>query len=191
MSFLSLLTISLYFATIARMEDKTTEMNNMSENGQESRDAKVYEVSFHILPTVAEENLAEEFGNLKNLIESNGGMAISEDFPRPVELAYEVTKTLSNKKERFNRAYFGWIKFEINPEMISVINDAIKLDEKILRFLVIKTVRENTMSIKKPMMKMGDISKRKFKKEGDADEAVEAPINKEEIDKQIDALVEA
>ena len=37
------------------------------------------------------------------------------------------------------------------------------------------------------------MAKRKFKKEGDfvSEIGVESPVNKEEIDKQIDALVEA
>ena len=187
------MTISLYFATIARMEDKTIESQNMGENSTEARDFKVYELSFHILPSVAEESLAEEFGNLKDIIQSRGGTFFSDDFPRHVELAYEVTKTLANKKERFNQAYFGWIKFEIDPDKILEINNIVKLDEKILRFLIIKTVKENTMSAKKPIIKIGDMAKRKFKKEGDfvSEIGVESPVNKEEIDKQIDALVEA
>jgi hypothetical protein len=60
------------------------------------------------------------------------------------------------------------------------------LDPNIIRFLILKTVKENTIASKRFVR--GDMRKKpRSAKEESGETAV--PINKEEIDKEIDALV--
>jgi hypothetical protein len=61
------------------------------------------------------------------------------------------------------------------------------LDPNLIRFLLIKTVRENTMASKRFVREGGY---RKQKPKTSSKESVE-PINKEEIDKEIEAMVSA
>ena len=61
------------------------------------------------------------------------------------------------------------------------------MDVNLIRFLIVKTVRENTIAAKRFIHRD---SKRKAlytKKEGENESSM--PINKEEIDKEIEALV--
>jgi len=63
------------------------------------------------------------------------------------------------------------------------------LDPNMVRFLILKTVKENTVASKRFVHR--DAVRRKVptvKKEGEVSEEV-APINKEEVDKEIDAMV--
>src|SRR5690606_25614016 len=48
------------------------------------------------------------------------------------------------------QAYFGWIKFDITPDVIVALTEEIEALETIIRSLMIKTVRENTLTSDQP-----------------------------------------
>lgn len=145
----------------------------------------VYEVGYIMIPTIAEENLGAEVTELKDSLTKCGAVFISEEYPRSLELAYEMSRSINNKKQKFSNGYFGWVKFECTTTEAKVIKDLLDKDEKLVRYLLIKTVRENTISPKRSYGKQ-DGSKRKVgqKKEENAEQ-----IDEEVIDKEIDALV--
>lgn len=156
------------------------EINNEKDNTQ------VYELGYHVLPTVAEEDLPKEVAKIHALLSEFGGTVIAEGLPLMQQLAYEITKRIEIKNTKFNKAYFGWVKFEINVEQVVALEAKIKALSNILRFILIKTVRENT--IHTPKM---PISKKDSLKEDVSSEIAEkAPVREEEIDKSIDELVD-
>ncbi len=156
------------------MEEMT--QAEMSDNG-------VYEVGFLLVPETTEEKLPEAFGNLKDAILSKGAIAISEEFPKLISLAYTMEKTINNKNERFNEAYFGWIKFEAPGESIATIDAMLRLRDDVVRHLITSTVRENTIASKR-----GLGVRRRPKDVKDKESAPE--MSKEEIDREIEALVD-
>jgi ribosomal protein S6 len=123
---------------------------------------------------------------LKELAVSFGGEVISDDMPKMINLAYSMQKVTSNVRRKFNTAYFGWIKFTMEASQILELKKRLDLDPTIIRFLILKTVKENTIAAKRFVR--GEIYTRKPKSKTPENESV-APINKEEIDKEIDALV--
>lgn len=149
------------------------------------KDARVYELAYLFVPLLTEETVAASYGNLKALLEKHGATFITEEMPKMIELAYEMSRTIENKKTWFDNGYFGWVKFEIDPSEIALVEEVLKRDEQIIRYMVLKTVRENTLSSKKPMR---EYRKRSAEKTEGVEEA-QAPMSKEEVDKQIDALV--
>jgi ribosomal protein S6 len=107
--------------------------------------------------------------------------------PKKINLAYQMQKTLQNVINKFNSAYFGWVKFSMEPEKVLELKKKLDLDPNIIRLLIIKTVKENTIAAKRFVHR--DMLRRKpltMKKEGEEEAA---PINKEEVDKEIDAMV--
>ena len=153
----------------------------------EMSDARVYEVSYLLTPSTEEGHISAEYGNLKELISSLGGAHIADEMTRNIELAYTISRVIQNIKHKFDNAYFGWFKFTMDAEKVLELKKKMDLDTKIIRHLIIKTVRENTMSPKKFVR--SDLKKYTPKTRA---EGIEAPeINKEEIDKEIDAMVEA
>lgn len=145
----------------------------------------VYEISYLFVPHTSEENLPAKVTAIKDLVSERGGIFISEDHPKLIELAYQMDRTIANKKEKFTKAYFGWVKFELDPSKIEEISKILALNEEIIRFLVIKTIRENTLVSKKPF---GKDSSRKPRA---SDEEAKLPINKEEVDAEIEKMVSA
>jgi ribosomal protein S6 len=144
----------------------------------------VYEVGYLLVPTIAEENVGGEVTALKDMLASKGAQFISDEFPKMMELAYEMARDIANKKNKFTTGYFGWVKFELPTANAIEVKETIARNESIIRFLMIKTVRENTLSPKRTYTK--DATKRKAPV---ADATPAEPMSEETIDKEIDALV--
>ncbi|HLP44067.1 MAG TPA: 30S ribosomal protein S6 [Candidatus Nanoarchaeia archaeon] len=116
-----------------------------TENKTTGEKMHVYEVGYLIMPTVAEDNLTQEVSWLNDMITSHKGEIISEEFPKLRSLVYTMEKVLESKHQKINEAYFGWVKFELPVAAIKPITQALDTRPTILRHLVIKTVRENTL----------------------------------------------
>jgi ribosomal protein S6 len=160
----------------------------MEENNEKAEiNSRIYEIGYLLVPTISEENVPVNYGNLKDLVVSLGGEIIFDEMPKMINLAYSMPKVVQNVRSKFDSAYFGWVKFEINPEKVLELKKKLDLDVNIIRFLILKTVRENTIAAKRFIGK--DMRRKVFtaKKEGEG-EAI-APIDEKEIDKEIDAMV--
>ncbi len=156
----------------------------MEENNEVEGKLSVYEVGYIMVPGIAEENLGGEVTELKEFLREQGVAFVADEYPKMIELAYEMSRSIANKRQKFSYGYFGWVKFECTPAQARVIKNALDKNEKLIRYLLIKTVRESTMSSKRPYGKPEGARRRttaRAEKTG--------PINEEIIDKEIDALV--
>ncbi|MEK7642681.1 MAG: 30S ribosomal protein S6 [Patescibacteria group bacterium] len=157
---------------------------------KENDDLQVYELGYHLLGSISENDLGGEMTKIHDLLARHGGEIISEGAPEMRNLAYEISKRVETKYTTFSKAYFGWIKFEINrPTIISFEKD-IKMNSNILRYIIMKTVKENTIYIPKisqPRREV-DLGEQSLVS-GMPEKVVHAPASEEEIDKSIDELV--
>lgn len=144
----------------------------------------IYEVGYIMLPTIAEENLGGEVTSFKDTFLEKGAVFISDEYPKLIELAYEMSRSIANKKQKFSYGYFGWVKFECTTEQAKTIKNILDKNEKLVRYLMIKTVRENTISVKRFYNKQDGSKRRSTQKHEDA-----PVINEEILNKEIDALV--
>ena len=147
----------------------------MSKTEQHERQEgiRVYELGFHFVPTLSEDEVVVQFSHLKSLIEKKGGTFISEEVPQMINLAYEITKTLKAQKKRYTSAYFGWVKFDIDPSELAGIEKDVKAFEPILRYILITTVRENTLVVEKEAIKK--VGTKETGSETPADETLPVP----------------
>ncbi|MEK9182449.1 MAG: 30S ribosomal protein S6 [Patescibacteria group bacterium] len=162
------------------------EIKDIESTQEKNSNSKVYELGYLLVPTIAEENIPLNYGNLKDLVSSFGGELISDEIPKMIPLAYSMSKVLANVRNKFNTAYFGWSKFVMDSNKILELKKHLDLDPNFIRFLILKTVKENTIAAKRFVR--GESYKRPPMKRNTDNEA-SVPINKEEIDKEIDALI--
>ncbi len=164
-------------------------MEPMSDVEKETDiNSRVYELGYLLVPTIAPEEVPAVYGDLKNLIASTmKSEVVSDEMPKLITLAYPMQKVVSNVRSKFDTAYFGWIKFTMSPEQVLELKKRFDLDPKIIRFMIIKTVKENTIAAKRFIR--GEVLHRRPLVKKTETEDVTTQINKEEIDKEIDALV--
>jgi ribosomal protein S6 len=159
------------------------------EKTQEKGDTMtVYEVSYLLLPSLANEQVPREIASIKEAIISRGGAVLTGEDPVLIDLAYSMTKVVQTVRHKAKTAYFGWTKFEMTPEGIEAVKKALDADQNVLRYLIIKTVRENTLLLGKMKLAKEDSSKRE---DSEVDEVPEVlkEASSEELDKSIDELV--
>lgn len=144
----------------------------------------VYEVGYIMLPTIAEESLGEEVTLFKDSISAFGAVFISGEYPKFMELAYVMYRSILNKKQKFDKGYFGWVKFECDTKSAKEIKNNLDKNEKLVRYLMIKTVRENTISVKRTYSRQDSVKRRYLPKTEEVEVIDEVALNQE-----IDALV--
>ena len=150
----------------------------------------VYELGFLLAASIGDDKLPEAFGAVKNVLLEQGAVAVTEEFPKLTTLAYTIEKNIANKNERFSQGYFGWIKFELDASKVGIVDTMMKNRVEIIRYLLIKTVRENTIAAKR-VIGVRRRSKAPTNESGEKKESSSAPeMTKEEIDREIEALVD-
>ena len=164
--------------------------NNVVKDGKDVAH-QVYEVGYHVVSSIPEEEVGARVAQIHDMIEKSGGTIITEEFPKITELAYEMVKVVDNQRKKYTSAYFGWVKFEAEGAAVLEIKKALDAHNDIIRFLMIKTVRESTLISKKVAMQAGrkeeDIAaERAERKEKEDKEKV--VMSEEDLDKTIDAL---
>ena len=162
----------------------------------ENKEGRIYEVGYHILPSVSEEMVPKEVEAVKAILAKHKAEIVSEDMPETMELAYGIRKSIAGKYQTFTNAYFGSIKFEVAPEEVVAIEKEIAQEEKVLRSLVVKTIRENTRLDLEKLFPKEEVLGAEKNEEVAVDEAAkEATAKKakkaadEEIDKSIESLI--
>jgi len=101
-----------------------------------------YELAFHILPTVAEGEVANVFRALQEVIQKAGGERFDDESPERVDLAYDIVKHVEGKNRKFHSAYFGWIRFHLAGDALVAIVEALDSNTDVLRYLLVKLTKE-------------------------------------------------
>lgn len=129
-------------------------MNNKDET---MMDQRVYETSYIFVANLTDEEAAAKAEALKKSIAAQGGSFISEEAPYMRELAYEMVRVIKNVNTRFNEGYFGWVKFEMDPNQINEFDKKLSLDEEIVRFITVKADKDVNIYTKKISTKVKDL----------------------------------
>ena len=155
------------------MEDTTETMD--IEN--ESADVGVYELGYHLVPTISEEQVPEAVGRIKEVLSDQGAGILAEEFPRQMRLAYTMERAVGGKRQKYDTSHFGWIKFDMEPALLEVVQAALRQNADVLRSLLVATTRE-TMPSGRVLSKPTET------------EASDAPaLTDEELDKTIEEMV--
>jgi len=157
----------------------------------------VYEIGYLLASNVPEEKIPSEAEAVAKIINSAGSTVIASEEPHRIKLAYEMRKkNVSGSYEKYNEAYFGWIKFEVASDVIENIKKSVEIHPSVLRMLLTNTVRESTYLGKRAPAIAAEIAFKKTPADKVAEEAVShvekkevTPASVEEMDKSIDEMV--
>lgn len=172
------------------MAEKGTTENSAAEN--DSAVLRVYEIGYHISPAVKEEDVEKVAGVIRAAIEQASGSFIAEGAPSLTKLYYAISVLEGGKHVEYDRAYFGWLKFEAPSTAVAVIEAALRVEKQVMRHIIFQTVREDTRA----RAKMGSL--REVRREGAVaktvspkrEEETAAPVSEEDLDKAISGLTD-
>lgn len=148
----------------------------------------VYEVGFHIVPTVTEDGVGKVVEKIRQAL--GGAEIISEQFPQKIALAYTVERSDSGKREKYNEAYFGFIKFALTREEIPAFEQSLRTMRDVLRWLLIETTREEIATAPRRAVFSSDrLEGETIKKPEVVETDKKGEVSDVDLDKSIDALV--
>lgn len=157
--------------------------------------SQVYEIGYLLVSSIPEEKVASEVAVLKEILSKKGAQFIAEEAPELRTLAYSMTKKIGAVNHKFDKAYFGWFKFELSTKETESVKKAFDENASMLRMLFITTVKEATyLGKKSPSASLSRLEEAPAEQNPVAAEvpveaAVVAPVSVEEIDKSIDEMV--
>ena len=152
----------------------------------------VYEVGFHIVPTVGDEGVSAVVESIRKAL--GDAEIISEGFPKKIPLAYQVDLPAgrqgadAGKREKYTESYFGHIKFAMQRDGITAFTATMRTMNPILRFLIIETVREDIATAPRRAVFTSDRLEGKILEKPVAEPEKAAEVSDAELDKSIEAL---
>ena len=100
-----------------------------------------YEFAFHILPTVAEGEVPDALLRIKAHVTNAGGAIFDEELPERIDLIYPIVRHLEGKNRSFASSYFGWVRFRLGGEKLEALQEELRSEQDILRFLIVKLTK--------------------------------------------------
>ena len=126
----------------------------MNETDLASETSRIYEIGYPVSPSVKEEEVEKVVAEIRKAIESQSGSFIAEGAHSLTRLAYPIGAVEGGKNVEFDRAYFGWLKFEAPSVAAQALEDMLKQNASIIRHIVFRTVREETRAhLKAPQLR--------------------------------------
>lgn len=144
---------------------------------EKNDDTNLYELSFLIIPEIAEEHLPAELEKIVSVVERHGGAVTLRDNPKLRGLAYTIERSSGGKRQKFNQAHFGWLKFNAVSTSIPEIAKELTTNHNIIRHLLIHGTNVIPSSFAR-------------RNKDKADAPAEAPTEAE-IDKEVEKLIES
>src|SRR5690348_14619691 len=102
----------------------------------------VYEVGFHVVPTVSEAEAKAVLERIKGALSKTDASVIAEEEPKRMTFAYRIERSVQGKREKYTEGYFGWVKFEADSEAIKPLEEMLRDDREVLRSILVHTTRE-------------------------------------------------
>jgi len=171
-----------------------TEMSHPEASAEGSSQAApkdprpVYEVGFHVLPTVEEGNVGGILEAIRAELLKGNAEIIAEQFPKKMALAYTIERAVSSKREKYTNAYFGSIKFAIDREHVPALETLLRGNKNILRYLFVETMREEAIPARRAVFSSKRLEGETIHKPITVPE-ISREVSEEELQKSIDALV--
>jgi ribosomal protein S6 len=162
----------------------------VSATDVESGAARIYEVGYLVSPSTKDEDVEKVVSEIRKEIEAQGGSFIAEGAPSMTRLSYAIDGIEGGKRVEFDRAHFGWIKFEAPTTVADALEQMLKRNVSVIRHIMFRTVREETRAhLKAPQLRevrRTDTIKTTPKR---AEESA-APVSEAELDKALEGLTQ-
>lgn len=177
--------------------------DNLSLMSEENKtgEIKLYELGYHLTPAISEDKVSVELDEIKKILTDNGAEIVKEGEPKLMTLAYEIITHIAGKNQKFDKAYFGWVKFNASADVVEKIKELLDSKAEIIRSLITKTVDDDEHSTAKILdeeeAKKKEEEDNEESKEDISEEAEEEKVEetKEEVkddglDEELDSIVE-
>lgn len=123
------------------MAKQDTEMRVSDALDENDREARVYELGFHLDPNLPTEGVKRAYEDVRSVIMGKGSI-VAEGEPQKIPLAYTISRAETGGRRDFDSAYFSWIVYETNPVAHAEVVKHASGTTDIIRFIDVLTTKE-------------------------------------------------
>lgn len=149
----------------------------------------IYEIGFHVVPTVDEAGAAKVAETIKAAVEKGDAEVISSSAPSRMRLSYTIERATAGKREKYDESYFGFIKFATEREHVAGLEQMLRADRNVLRYLLVETTREDLVNAPRRATFTSDRLEGETIKKPATEPEKGGEVSEEDLDKSLDALV--
>jgi ribosomal protein S6 len=165
----------------------------MAEKHEDKEELQLYELGYHLVPSLGEDDLALRVADLQKKITALGGKIHSEGAPQSFTLAYTISKLRGGKWDRYDSTLFGWTRFEASGECIPPLKEELDHKDEMVRYLLVKLDRDALLPprVYKPKLDLREVeTKPKQLEKKQTVEETKGEVSEVELDKQIEELIQ-
>ncbi|MEK7209278.1 MAG: 30S ribosomal protein S6 [Patescibacteria group bacterium] len=150
---------------------------------------RVYEIGYLLSPLIPVEVLAERVAkNFKEVIIAAGGEVINDPLPQHLTLSYPIKKQFDHQRLTFSEAFFGALRFKVEPPTAEKLTKQFKTAPDLVRYLLIEIPKAILLDEERLKTKVNQLPRPVGGAKG-ADPETKAPITEAEMDKEIEQLL--
>lgn len=169
--------------------EETSQVSPETSSQAAPKDTRlIYEVGFHIVPTVEESKIGDVVQKIRAVLDSAKAEVIGEQFPAKMTLAYTIERSTTGKREKYNDAYFGWMKFAVEErDGTAALEAVLRGTHEVLRYLLVQSSIPEVAAPRRAVFSSNRLEGETIKKPAAPEEG--GVVSEAELDKSIDALV--
>ena len=151
----------------------------------------LYELGYHLVPSLGEDDLALRVTDLQKAITALNGAILSEGQPQIFTLEYTMRKMRGGRWDSYDSSFFGWIRFEAPSEAMSALKDILEHNEYLVRYLLIKPdpIVLAPEPVRAPRKETTEVEVEPKALVHKQDEEEKGEVSEEELDKQTEQLI--
>ncbi|MBP9760453.1 MAG: 30S ribosomal protein S6 [Candidatus Pacebacteria bacterium] len=152
-----------------------------------------YELGYHLVPSLSEDDLALRVGELMQVITNAGGKIVSEGAPQACTLTYTMKRLRGGRWEKYDTTFFGWVRFSAPAEVVLALKEVLEHAEYVVRHLILKLDAKALAPAPTPRVprptEVVEVAIEPKQLESKHDEETKVDVSEEELDKQIEDLI--
>ena len=111
------------------------------------REAQVYEVGYHLLPSLSEAEVEAVVKDMRSFLSKEGAQFVGEKMPEKIDLAYAIERRSEGKYQSVRSAYFGWVAFTVTPHAAQAIKKFMDTNQSVLRYILVTTSADEVKAV--------------------------------------------
>lgn len=144
-----------------------------------------YECAFHILPTIADGEVARVVEAFKKIVVDHGGDVFEAEDPQRFTLAYEIRRSIEGRSQRFTTSWFGWIRFNLSPAELEKVETEWSHRTDMIRHLTTRLTKEELLNPQRVFEKKIEPA---TVLEGATDSETPSEVSEEDLSKSLEEI---
>lgn len=155
-------------------------MSETDQTPEEDIVTREYECAYLLVPSIANEQVATEAAQVKQVLTDHGAEVANEQEPRRIPLAYTMSVSREGTHDRYTEGLFGWITFEARSTDVPTMKEALRENGNLIRYMIIKADKDQKPAPSEEELAAGEDENGEQASEEEIEESIDELVTEDE-----------